>query len=231
MEKKNVRSLLLGCVGLALFLVIALAVPFPRTAAYWIAFTFGLVAVAAQVYVMKVAFDRGEPVKSKFYGYPIARIGVVYLIAQLAVSFILMALGFAFRVPVWVAVVVCALILGVSAVGLISADIMREEIERQDAKIKTDVQAMRALQSKTASVAGVCADAETKKTLTALAEAFRYSDPVSSDATRDLEANLAAAADELQAAVADGDFAAAAQLAGKIEAALNERNRICKLNK
>ncbi len=229
--KKNAKQLMIGGIALVLFLVLTLAIPFPKTAAYWIAFVFGLIAVAAQAYVMKTAFNKGEPVKSKFYGYPIARIGVIYLAVQLAVSFLLMALGFAFKVPVWAALVVCVLILGVSAIGFIAADIMRDEVERQDAQLKTDVKAMRALQSKTASLAGLCADEETKKALTDLAEKFRYSDPVSSDATAALETDLTAAVDELQAAVVDSDNAAAKQLCVKIEAALAERNRLCKLNK
>ena len=125
----------------------------------------------------------------------------------------------------------CAVILGFSALGFIAADIMRDEVERQDVALKADVRTMRALQSKTAAVAELCADPETKKALADLAEKFRYSDPVSSEATGALETDLAAAVDELQAAAADGDLASAKALCGKIEAALNERNRICRLNK
>ena len=231
MEKRNVKQLIIGGIALALYLVITLAVPFPRTAAYWVAFVFGLIAIAAQAYVMRAAFDHGEPVKSKFYGYPIARIGVIYLVLQIIVSLLIMALGFAFKVPAWVALIVCVLLLGVSAIGFIAADIMRDEVERQDAALKANVKTMRALQSKAASVAGLCADEETKKTLTALADKFRYSDPVSSDAVAGIEADLVSAVDELQTAVVDGDLAAAKQLCSKIEAKLNERNRICKLNK
>ena len=231
MDKKINKQLVIGGIALVLFLVLVLAIPFPKTAAYWIAFAFGILAIAAQIYVMRNAFSKGEPVRSRFYGYPIARIGVIYLVVQLAVSFILMALGFAFDVPAWAALVVCALILGICAIGFIAADIMRDEVERQDAQLKTDVKTMRTLQSKTASVAGLCADAETKKRLADLAEKFRYSDPVSGDATREIETDLTSAVDELQTAVVDGDLASAKQLCGKIEAALAERNRICKLNK
>ena len=231
MEKRNVKQLIIGGIALALYLVITLAVPFPRTAAYWVAFVFGLIAILAQAYVMRAAFDHGEPVKSKFYGYPIARIGVIYLVLQIIVSLLIMALGFAFKVPAWAALIVCVLLLGVSAIGFIAADIMRDEVERQDAALKANVKTMRELQSKAASVAGLCVDEETKKTLTALADKFRYSDPVSSDAVAGIEADLVSAVDELQTAVVDGDLAAAKQLCGKIEAKLNERNRICKLNK
>ena len=48
---------------------------------------------------------------------------------------------------------------------------------------------------------------------------------------RTILTDLTAAVDELQAAVVDGDNAAAKQLCVKVEAALAERNRLCKLNK
>ena len=86
---------------------------------------------------------------------------------------------------------------------------------------------MRSLQSKVSQIASQTDDAAIK----ALAEEFRYSDPVSNDAIADAEADLAAAVDELQAAYIDGDREAVAQLCRKAAALLAERNRICKLNK
>ena len=86
---------------------------------------------------------------------------------------------------------------------------------------------MRTLQSKISQIASQTDDAAIK----ALAEEFRYSDPVSNDAIADAEADLAAAVDELQAAYVDGDNDAVAQLCRKAAVLLAERNRICKLNK
>ena len=65
----------------------------------------------------------------------------------------------------------------------------------------------------------------------ALAEEFRYSDPVTSEAIADAEADLSAAVDELQASFVDGDTDSVAQLCRKVSALLAERNRLCKLNK
>ncbi len=231
MKKSQIRQIIIFAILLLCFLALTLLIPFPKTAAYWAAFAFGAVAICAQVLVMKIAFDKGEPLKSKFYGYPIARIGIIYLITQLAVSIALMTIGFAVEVPVWIALLVCILILGVSALGLISADIMREEVERQDVQLKKDVHTMRALQSQTAAIAGSCADEALKKKLINLAEQFRFSDPVSSDAVAAIEQDLAACVDELQNAVLENDAQSADLLITKTAAALAERNRLCKLNK
>ena len=86
---------------------------------------------------------------------------------------------------------------------------------------------MRSLQSKISQIAAQSEDAAIK----ALAEEFRYSDPVSSDAIADAETDLAAAVDELQTAYVDGDSEAVAKLCRKASALLAERNRLCKLNK
>ena len=62
-------------------------------------------------------------------------------------------------------------------------------------------------------------------------ENVRYSDPVSSEALAEIERDLSAAVDDLQAAIVDGDSGAISQLARKADTLLSERNRVCKLNK
>ena len=230
MNNKNRQFIICGII-LVCFLALVFLIPFPKTAAFWVCFVFSLIALGAQAYVFKIAFDKGEPLKSKFYGFPIAKIGVIYLIVQLAACFIIMGVGFAVKVPVWIALLVCILILGVFASGLVAADIMREEVERQDVQLKKDVQTMRTLQSKSAAIAGSCSDDETKKKLTDLSEKFRYSDPVSSDALKTIEQDLSACVDELQNAVLEGDWDSAGMLIAKTDASLAERNRLCRLNK
>jgi hypothetical protein len=86
---------------------------------------------------------------------------------------------------------------------------------------------MRSLQSKVIQLATQSGS----PALQALADEFRYSDPVSSPAIADAEADLTAAVDDLQAAFVDGDQDSLEQLCRKASAILAERNRLCKLNK
>lgn len=228
MNKNMTRFLAVLAVVFAVFIVVAFVIPFARTGVFWIAFVFGLIAMVAQLYIQPKAFA-GNNARSKFYGFPIGRVGVLYLAVQLVLSILTMAL--AAILPPWVAVVVFLLIFAAAVVGFIAADATRDELERQDAKLKTDVTAMRALQSLSASIAAQCEDAEAKRILNGLAQKFRFSDPVSSDATREAEDNLKALVEELQTAVLEGDVASVRPLVARIDAALAERNRLCKLNK
>lgn len=225
MKKENIRWILVAAVVLVLYILVAFLIPFVHTATFWVSFVFTLIAFVVVAASFYIAFVKAPDARSKFYGFPIARIGGIYGLAQLAVGFLFMGLGK--WIPVWVAVLVYALALGAAVIGLVAADAVVEEIHVQDAKLKKNVTLMRSLQSKVNQMAVQSEDAGIK----ALADEFRYSDPVSSDPIAAAEADLAAAVDELQAAYIDGDSEAAKQLCRKASALLAERNRLCKLNK
>ena len=225
MNKDTIRGLVVLGVLLVLYILIAFLIPFVHTATFWVSFVFTLIAFAVVAASIYIAFIKNPDAKSRFYGFPIAKIGVLYGAVQLLGGIVFMAL--AAIVPAWVAVLVYAIALGAAVIGLISAETVVEEIHLQDAKLKKDVTLMRSLQSKISQIAAQSEDAAIK----ALAEEFRYSDPVSSDAIADAETDLAAAVDELQTAYVDGDSEAVAKLCRKASALLAERNRLCKLNK
>ena len=225
MKKDAVRGVVVLGVLLVLYILIAFLIPFVHTATFWVSFVFTLIAfgvVAASIYI---AFVKNPDAKSRFYGFPIAKNGVIYGAVQLAAGLVLMAL--AAIVPAWIAVLVYAVALGAAVIGLVSAEAVVSEIHVQDAKLKNNVALMRSLQSKINQIAAQSED----KGIKALAEEFRYSDPVSSDALAEIERDLAAVVDELQAAVVDGDGEATDKLCRKAAATLAERNRLCKLNK
>ena len=214
MKKDTIRWIIGLGVLLVLYILIAVLVPFVHTATFWVSFVFTLIAFGVVAASMYIAFVKNP-----------ARIGAIYGLVQLIAGLIFMAL--AALVPAWIAVLVYAIALGAAVIGLISAEAVVEEIRVQDVKLKKDVSLMRSLQSKVNQIAAQSEDAAIK----ALADEFRYSDPVSNDAIADAEADLSVVVEELQAAYVDGDKDALAQLCRKASILLAERNRLCKLNK
>ena len=230
MSKNKIRVIAFAAIALVVFNVIAFVIPIPKSAVFWVAYIFGMLAIAAQLLFMNVAFSGKEDIRSKFYGFPIARIGVIYGACQLLLSFAAMALG-AF-IPVWVPVVVFVIIAAAAGVGLISTDMVREEIEKQDEKLVKDVSRMRSLQSKmNVLISQTDAGGELKTALDKLADEIKYSDPVSSSATEQIEDELNFNIEELQKAIVDGDNTSALTNCKKTSGILAERNRLCKLNK
>lgn len=231
MKKNSARWWVIWAVVLAVYNVIVFAVPFPKNAVFFVSWVFSLIAIAAQVYVIRTAFYKGESTTSKFYGFPIAKLGVLYLIVQLALGLMFMALGFALTIPLWVPLVLYIVLLGAAAVGLISTEATRDEIARQDTKLKKDVSCMRALQSKAMAMVPLAKDASVRAALEKFAEEIRFSDPVSGAALEAAESDLSTCVDDLQQAVLDNDQEAALSLEKRAEMLLAERNRLCKLEK
>lgn len=229
LNEKEKKGLVVLALLFVVYTLIVLAVPFAKGGMFWLTYLFTAAAFGVQAYVFKLSFEKEAGAKSKFYGFPIARVGVLYLAVQLVLGLVFMAL--AAVAPVWLALVLYLALLVAAAVGVIATDSIRDEVERQDTQLKKNVATMRALQSKAAALPARCEDAEAKSALEKLAEEFRYSDPVSAPALADLETDMAAIMEELSAAVTDGDNAAVLALCKKISATLAERNRLCKLNK
>lgn len=230
MKKHQIQGFIVLAVLTLVYCAVIFLVPFQRNnAIFWVSFVFTLLALEAQVYVVRTAFGGDRDAKSRFYGFPIARVGFAYLIAQVVLSVIFMAL--AENVKLWIPLLAYIVIFGAAVVGLIATNITRDEIERQDTVLKTHVSVMRSIQSKASSLPGIAQDEETRKAVAKVSEALRYSDPVSSPAISEIESDLAACVDELQKAVVDGDKASALSLAEKAGNILIERNRQCKLNK
>ena len=225
MKKDTIRAIVVAVITFVIYNLIAFVIPFVHTAAFWISYGFTMGAFLVVAVSIYIAFIKNPDARSRFYGFPIARIGVIYGAGQLVVSLLIMAL--AKWTPWWIPVLVYAIGVGAAVIGLVAADAVVEEIQTQDVKLKKDVSLMRSLQSKISQIASQTDNAGIR----ALAEEFRYSDPVSNDAIADAEADLAAAVDQLQAAFVDGDNEAMAQLCRKATALLAERNRLCKLNK
>ncbi|MCC8356330.1 MAG: hypothetical protein LJU34_00485 [Oscillospiraceae bacterium] len=229
-QQKNVfRGLLVLVIIFVVFSVIAFALPLTMNGVFWLAYLFAVVSIAVQGYALYAGFIKGDNAHSRLYGFPIARIGTVYMVAQLILSLVYMLLGTI--IPVWVVIILCVVALALTLIGLIASDAVREEIQRQDTVLKKDVKTMRALQSKVRVIAGQCNDADVAQEVSAFSEALQYSDPVSSDSLADIEDSLAALVDDLEKAVLDADYVAASELCRKASAVLTERNRLCKLNK
>ena len=123
------------------------------------------------------------------------------------------------------------LLLALAVAGCITVDAMRDEIIRQDGALKKNVGNMRELQSLSAALVGQCGDEALKPMLQKLADEFRYSDPVSSEKTQELEEDMKVQLGDIQQALVEGDSDGAKKLCGKLMGSLAERNRICSVSK
>ncbi|MEZ3426702.1 MAG: hypothetical protein K1W13_04790 [Lachnospiraceae bacterium] len=229
MNKAKGRLVAIAAILLVVFSVIVFLLPFEKNGIFWISYVFGILAIALQLYMLKVSFGKEKSVKSRFYGFPIAQIGVIYLAVQMIMSILFMCIA-AF-VPMQIPIILYLILFAAAAIGFIAADTVRDEIEKQDMQLAKSISCMQELRSKAASLPALCDDIETEKILTDLSDRFKYSDPVSSSVVEEAEKEIAVIMTELQSAVAESDVDCIKSLCQKASMSLDERNRLCKLGK
>ena len=222
MKKNKGMAYAVLAIAFVLFNVIAFAVPTVKTSTFWIAYVFATVAFVSQIAIWKFAFKGADALKSKFLGIPLISVGITYLIIQLIAFAIFMAFPIA---PTWIAIVVCALILGISAISLIGTETGREEINRVEEKVEKKVFYIKSLQVDIEMLASDETDADTRAALTKLAEKIRFSDPMSNEILAELEAEITAKVKELKTAENK------AEIIKVLDSLLLERNKKAKLLK
>ena len=212
----------LGCIILSIAFVIVsivvFAIPTAKTTSFWVAYIFTFIAFAAQILIWNIGFKDNAPLKSKFLGIPVVRVGYIYLILQLIALSVLVAYPV---LPVWVAVIINVLIVGISAICMITAEIGRDIISNVEEKVQSKVSNIRELQTDIEMVAERESDSGIKQKILKLAEKVRYSDPVSSDELSELEKKISDKVKELNNA--DNKSA----IVDEIELLLLERNKKC----
>lgn len=222
MKKNNVKGYAILSILFVLVSVIAFAVPSAKTTAFWLSYGFTVLAFAAQIAIWKAAFGRAESLKSKFLGFQVVHIGIVYLVVQIIALAVFLFIP---TLPFWSAVVACAANAGVSAICMITATVGRNEIERVSAKVQEKTFYIKQLQADVELLASTETDTVIKSALTQLAEKIRYSDPMSNEQIADIE-------DRITVKVADLKSSAdKAKIINELNSLLNERNRKIKILK
>lgn len=232
MTKKQKQTAIILGIAIVVLTVIVFVIPFHKGGTFWVAYISELLAIALQIPIFKLAYDNADDLKSKVLGFPIFRVGYIYLGVQTIASVILFALGGIFQsFPIWISIVLCMLILAFAIVGSIAADIAREEVTKIEEVQHVDTRFIKEMRIKSQNLVGRTNNTELKKKLESLAEDFKYSDPVSSDAIKDYENKISAKISVLEEYLSADDYERAEKVCVELKQILSDRNAACKLNK
>lgn len=218
--KQKYSVLAVTAILLVLFSLIVFIAPIPKTGVFWLSYVFALIALVSQLAFVYIAFGGGTSARSRFYGFPIFRIGIIYLVVQLILSVVFMLLGK--WVALWIPALLYLVVLGLAAIGLIAADNVRDSVRVVEKKQADNTAMMRHLR-RTAKVLST-----SYPEIEPLAEALGYADPVSTKASEDYEHDLC---DLLEQVETCGDAEGRVQLKDQMMELLTQRNAILKSSK
>lgn len=192
---------------------------------FWFAYAFLMIAFITQfVSILTGRFEKG--VEAAFFGFSLFSVSVFYFVITAALSVVFMVLvSLGVDVPFALMFVLECILLAFYLVAFIISLMHKNVVVEIDQKIKKNVRAIRAFVSDLECLADATQDAGLKTKLNALAEDFRYSDPMTNDAVAELDLQLSDAVAELEVLVTSADVATVEAKITQIKLTLSKRNR------
>ena len=231
LNKKTKSVIAVYGIILFVYLLAFLLIPFPKRSSSWISFAFTIISIAASLFICRIAFKDDKPLASRVYGVPVFRVGVIYAVVQFTVGLIVCIVSAFVTVPAWIPLMIGVIFLAACIIGVIATDNTRDVVEKLDKDVRETTKRVTYFRLDIDSIADSCKEPEVKDELRKLGEAFRYSDPVSSEFTADSEEKICEELEALKQLVKEGDAAAVKEKIVCVKDLLAERNRICKANK
>lgn len=191
---------------------------------FWIAWLFVMAAFVGNLLCANKAFQ-AENLEKLFCKVPLISVSYLVLIGMLVLGGALMLIN----CPAWIAAIVCVAIAAFTAVAVVKADWAGETVRATHEKVKSQTQFIKLLTVDAETLLGKAKTPDAKIATKKVYEALRYSDPMSSEALGEIEAELAEKFRALEAAVTSGTDSEPA--AEDFLTTLEKRNRLCKAMK
>lgn len=233
MKKSFKAYVVIWAIFLAVFNVICFVTPGEAAGmskfggAFWVGYIFITLAFIGQLVCAVMAF-KAKNLKKFFYKLPLITVSYTGLVLTVIVGAVCMAIP---NLPNWVGIIVCLLVLAFNAVAVIKANVAAEVVSDIDDKIKAQTAFVKLSTVEVQNILNRARTEKVKAECKKVYEAMRYSDPMSSPALAEEEAEISAKIRNLKSAVLSGEDETAISTAEELVLLIKERNNKCKLLK
>lgn len=220
--KKGQNKFIISALIAAIYSIIVFVVPVTKSSAFWVSYGFTLIAIIMQIVIWKKEIENEENKKNRFLNISTVQIGGIYFAIQILSSVVFFVVP---SLEIWISIVTNILILGITLVIIFADESAKNEIERVEENIKSNVNFIRLNQCEVELLADAEEDAKVKEELQKLAEKIRFSDPMSNDVVKPIEEKIIKKIEELK--IENSKL----ELIKELETLLNERNKKIKMMK
>lgn len=229
MKRARNTFLIIWAICFTLYNVIVFVVPNENygTESFWIGYALITVALVGNLACSFIALNSKTDAKL-FNNIPLITTSIVETVVSSIAGAVFIAVP---GIKSWAVVVVSAVILAISAIVSVIAKSTADTVSDIDDKIK----------SKTSFIKGITLDAELlmssagndeiKAEIKKVYEAFRFSDPMSSDALNDVEDRIQNQFNLLQEVVITENTEKVSQVSKDLLNLIDYRNKKCKISK
>ena len=193
---------------------------------FWIGYVVITAAFLGQLACAWKAFGT-DNLQKFFYNIPLIRISYAGLIATFVFGGLCMFLSLLWG---WVAALVCLVVIAITGLAVIKAGTAGEIVGEIDDKIKAETHFIKLYTIKAAELESYAKTETAKAEAKKIAEAFRYSDPMSNAELKVAEVKIELAFEKFENAV-KLDSEEITNFAEELERLIKARNNECKLLK
>ena len=226
-SKNSISVIIVYAVILAAFNMLYFMIPFPKSSAAWVCYGFMTLSIFISYGTTNLAFIKDTSLRSRVYGISIFKLGISYISIQFALTIAILSIGFGVIVAPWIPAAISVVNLAYVLIGVVVKENARDHVGQQQQAIYANTRKMKSFRIDIAHITEKCKDAELKRSLSALSDDFKYSDPVSADELTEIENQLQIQVKVLEELV-NTDNEQAAQKIDEIKIMLADRNRRCK---
>lgn len=224
MNNKSKVYTVFWVICIVLFNVIVFIVPIGRSQSFWIGYVFITLAFLGQLGCTFLAFKK-ENLEKIFYNIPLISISYTGLIIMLVVGAACMTIS---SIPNWLGTLICLLILGVTAIAVMSAGTAAHVVGGVDERVSAQSAFVKTLTVDAENLMHRAKAPMLKDLCKRVYEAARYSDPMSNKALFAVEQRIKEEFDVLTDAIITNDLDCTESTAKELLALLAERNNKCK---
>lgn len=233
--KKNFKfyiiiwAILLALYNLTVFLVkpVISGYVINYDARFWISWGVIIATFIGQLLFSKVAFDSKNNEKL-FLNIPLITQSYIALVVATIAGTTLMLIP---DCPTWIAAIVCAAVLGLSAISVIKAKVAAAIVSETDDKVKAQTSFIKTLTVDAESLMNCAKNEAVKAECKKVYEAVRYSDPMSNGSLISIEREITIKFGKLSEVIMEDNIAVTYALANELIVLLDDRNKKCKLLK
>ena len=194
--------------------------------AFWSGYALIMLTLIGQLVCANLAM-KTDSAEKFCVNLPLITLSYTTLILSIIAGAACMAIP---NVPNWVGIIVCALLLGLTAIAVIEASAAADLVQETGKRVKEQTVFIKLLTADAESLLAKAQTDEAKKAAKKVYETVRYSDPMSVEALAGLESQITLKFHEFETAVTEGSESAA-KLADELVVLVEERNKKCKVLK
>ncbi len=229
MKKARNTFLIIWAICFALYNVIVFVVPNENygTDNFWIGYALITAALVGNLISSFIALNSKSNAKI-FNNIPLITTSIVETVISSIAGAIFIAVP---GIKSWAVVVVSAVILAVSAIVSLIAKSAADTVGDIDDKIKKQTSFIKGITLDAELLMSSATTPEIKDEIKKVYEAFRFSDPMSSDALNDVEGRIQNQFNLLQEVTITEDTDRVSQVAKDLLSLIDYRNKKCKISK